>query len=131
MPRRLVAIAGLTATSLVVAGCGGAAPTAPPSDGPAGAAVEIRLVARDIAFTPAQVGAAAGVPLHIVLDNQDAGIPHDIALLGFDGVTKLGATEIVPGPATAEMDVPGLVPGTYRLLCEVHPNMVTTLTIGT
>jgi plastocyanin len=132
MPRPTVvrAVVGALAMLTLVAGCGGAAPTAVPSSGPAGAAVEIRLVAKEVAFTPTDVGAPAGIPLHIVLDNQDDGIPHDIALLGVDGATKLGATEIVPGPATAEMDVPGLVPGAYRLLCEVHPNMVTNLTVG-
>ena len=97
---------------------------------PAGVALEIRLVARDIAFAPVQVGAPAGLPLHLVLDNQDDGVPHDIALMGANGSTKLGATEIVTGPATVELDVPGLVPGVYQLLCEVHPNMVTTLTVG-
>ena len=130
MMRRLVVLATIAAVTAIVAGCGGASPTSPPSAGPATAAVEIRLVADDVVFVPDTVGAPAGVPLHIVLDNQDDGIPHDIALLGVDGATKLGATEIVPGPATAAMDVPGLVPGAYQLLCEIHPNMVTRLTVG-
>ena len=127
MTRRLILV---TIAAALVAGCAAAGPTPPPVAAPVGAAVEIRLVAQDIAFVPTAVGAPTGVPLHIVLDNQDDGIPHDIALFGVDGATKLGATDIVAGPASAEMAVPGLVPGTYQLLCEVHPTMVSTLTVG-
>ena len=76
------------------------------------------------------MGVPPGVPVHLVLDNQDDGVPHDIALLGIDGRTKLAATEIVIGPASTELDVPGLVPGAYQLWCEVHPMMVSRLAVG-
>jgi len=121
--------AAIGGSLLVVAACGGSPPSGPVGL-PAGAAQEIRIVARDVVFAPPEVGVAAGVPLHLVLDNQDDGIPHGLALMGAGGSTKLGATELVIGPASVDIDVPGLVPGVYQLLCEVHPNMVTTLTVG-
>jgi plastocyanin len=126
MNRLLAVMAG----SVVLAAACGGAPTSSPGGVPARVAQEIRLVARDIAFVPSEVGAPAGVPLHLVLDNEDEGIPHGLALMGAMGSTKLGATDLVIGPATVEMEVPGLVPGVYQLLCEVHPTMVTTLTVG-
>jgi plastocyanin len=127
MNRLLAAMAG---SVVLAAACAGGAPAASSAGVPAGAAQEIRIVARGIAFVPSEVGAPAGVPLHVVLDNEDDGIPHGLALMGAMGSTKLGATDLVIGPATVEMDVPGLVPGVYQLLCEIHPTMVTTLTVG-
>ena len=44
--------------------------------------------------------------------------------------SKLAETEIVAGVAETSVDVPGLMPGPYQLMCSVHPNMVTALTVG-
>jgi plastocyanin len=113
------------ASAALVGGCSGepAATTGPP------AMVEIRIVAKDVAFVPATASATAGVPLHLVLDNRDPGIPHNLALMA-NGSTKLAETEIVTGPASVAVDVPGLIPGVYQFVCTIHPSMVTPLTIG-
>ena len=39
------------------------------------------------------------------------------------------ATELEPGPVTQELDV-DLAAGSYEYLCDLHPNMVGTLTVG-
>ena len=39
------------------------------------------------------------------------------------------ATELEPGPNTQSLDVT-LTPGSYEYVCDLHPNMVGTLTVG-
>jgi len=111
----------------LVAACGEAEPGAAVA-----AIVDSRLTieARGIFFTPAEVTMTANTALTVVLDNQDAGIPHDAVLYGGPGFgTKLAATEIVPGVAQSQFTIPPIVPGRYRISCTVHPNMTATLTV--
>ena len=123
-------VSAVVLAAIVAGGCGDPTAGSPPVPGdPAAAMQEIRLVAQDIAFTPLDVGAPAGAPLHLVLDNRDSGVPHNVALIAVNG-SKLAETEVVPGVAEATVDVPGLIPGVYQLMCSVHPTMVTTLTVG-
>lgn len=127
----LVTLAITMAMSL--AGCGAAAggdgsgasgSPASPVDG------QLTLLARDIAFTPGTVTMTADTALTVVLDNQDAGVPHDVVLKGGAGEgIELGKTEIVTGVDQAQFSIPPLIPGTYRFTCTVHPNMVTALTV--
>lgn len=127
---RTSVILAIVILSLSVVACGGASPSpaSPPTE--VGDAVVIRIVAKDIAFDLAEFGAPAGVPLRVELDNQDDGIPHNVALYGdAQFSTELGKSEIVNGPASTSMTVPGLVPGVYQFRCEVHPNMTATLTV--
>jgi plastocyanin len=117
--------AGVLAVAALVAACAGEpVPTPAAPDG----MIEIRLVAQGIAFAPPEVGAPSGTPLRLVLDNRDPGVPHNVALTVGD--VTLAETEIVPGPDEAEVEVPGLPPGRYQLVCLVHPTMVTILGVS-
>jgi plastocyanin len=62
-----------------------------------------------------------------VLDNRDAGVPHDIKV--FQGGTTIGQSPAVTGPATTEVRIGPLAPGSYQFMCTVHPNMLGTLTV--
>lgn len=122
-----VSVAGIVLASTMVMGCG--APTANEAP-PSVVAGQLVLVARDIAFTPAEVSMTSGTALTVVLDNQDVGVPHDVLLLGGPGEgTKLAKTEIVSGVAQARFSIPPLAPGGYRFICDVHPTMTATLQV--
>lgn len=104
-------------------GCGGG-PTA--TIGPFTGS-EITVQAVNIQFEPREIQLPAGEPLRIVLDNRDAGVPHDIGIRQ-DG-RDLGTSAIVTGPAMTEVRFGPLEPGTYQLVCTVHPSMTGTLAI--
>ena len=53
-----------------------------------------------------------GTALTVVMDNQDAGVPHNVLLLGgADAGTKLAKTEIVSGVGAGEVLDPAAGPG--------------------
>ena len=127
MTGRRRSLAGVALAVAILGGCGApAANEAPPSV----VAGQLVLVARDIAFTPTEITMTSGTALTVVMDNQDAGVPHNVLLLGGPGEgAKLAKTEIVSGVAQARFSIPPLVPGGYRFICEVHPNMTATLQV--
>jgi plastocyanin len=86
------------------------------------------ITARNVEFEPTTVAMEAGVPLRLLLQNEDAGIPHNIVVRG--GGTDIGKTEIVTGVARTELSFGPLPPGVYEFACEVHPNMTGTITVG-
>lgn len=130
---RSIAAILLTGTAIVIVGCNSAAATATPAPGPASAlpATPISIVAKDVAFTPASLGAPAGSPLSVHFDNQDAGIPHNLALFGGPSLDqKIYESEVKTGVEADDFVIPGLLPGAYKFSCTVHPNMTIELTIG-
>ncbi|HEU4527161.1 MAG TPA: cupredoxin domain-containing protein [Actinomycetota bacterium] len=89
----------------------------------------ITILAVNLAFEPTSVTVPAGQPFQIVLDNQDAGVQHNIQI--FPGAEVSGTPtfegELITGPAQVTYDVPALEPGTYAFNCVVHPNMTGTI----
>ena len=85
----------------------------------------VTLVAEDLMWDTDCLQAPAGA-LTIVLDNQDDGVNHDVHLPDAPGSPS---TDLIEGPATIELEVT-LDPGTYQYVCDIHPNMVGTLTVG-
>lgn len=120
----------LVVMALVVAACG-PTPSPSPSPGPATEPdVRIDLVAAGIAFQPGAVAVPSGTDFVVRLDNRDEGVPHNVALLADANFrTTLAKGEIVTGPAVVDLAIGGLIPGRYRLMCEVHPNMLVDLTV--
>jgi cytochrome c oxidase subunit II len=111
-----------------------ASPPPPPSGEPAPSgqpgAAPIVLVAKDIAFDKTALTAPADAPLKIELDNQDASIPHNVAIhQGSPTGPEVFRGEVFPGPAKKTYDVPALAAGAYGFVCSVHPNMTGTLTV--
>jgi plastocyanin len=136
----------LVVLALVLAACGGSAPTAAPVQSaapqPSGIASgapptpvaggaggdQLPIIAENIAFNPGAITGPADAPITLVLMNQDSGVPHDIALKDPSGAT-IGQSEIVTGPAEVALPLPALAAGTYTYVCTIHPNMTGTLTV--
>ncbi len=114
-----------------------AAPTpAPPTSAepgasqPPGLSVTLKLAAQGVAYDTASLEAPANTPFTIAFTNNDAGIPHNVAIHG-DSPTgpEVWKGEIFNGVETRRYEVPALAAGTYGFVCTVHPNMTGTLTV--
>lgn len=99
-----------------------------PSDGGAGGDV-VKEAALNIAFVNKDLAAPADAPFQIEFDNQDAGVPHNIAIKDASGA-EVFKGEIFNGAAVKTYDVPALKAGDYTFVCTVHPNMTGTLKVG-
>ena len=102
-------------------------PSGEAPSGDAGGAVT--LTASGINWVEKELTAPADTPFTLRLDNQDNGVPHDVAIKDGAG-TEVAKSEIVTGIATIDLDVPALAPGAYTYICTIHPNMTGTLTAG-
>jgi plastocyanin len=79
------------------------------------------VAAENLVFTPVLVRAPAGEGFELFFDNRDT-VPHNARLVDGTGQTIV-QTEVFTGPSARVVDVSALVAGTYRLLCDVHPEM--------
>jgi cytochrome c oxidase subunit 2 len=94
-----------------------------------GQSVTLKISAQGIAFDTASLEVPAGVPFKIEFANNDAGIPHNVAIHeGSPTGPLVWAGDIFNGVETRTYDVPALPAGTYGFVCTVHPNMTGTLT---
>ena len=85
----------------------------------------IALVAKNVAFDQQSLTAPAGAPFQIKFDNQDSGIPHNVAIYGGSSSTNnLFRGTTVTGPGQATYDVPALPAGAYQFQCDVHPTQM-------
>jgi mono/diheme cytochrome c family protein/plastocyanin len=89
----------------------------------------VTFVATGVLFTEDEVTAPADVAFTLTLDNQDAGIPHDVVINDEAG-TQVFKTDTFPGVETRSYSVGPLAAGAYPFLCSVHPQTMTgTLTV--
>ena len=88
-----------------------------------------RSRAQGIAFDTDTLEVPANTPFTIVFTNNDAGIPHNVAIHeGSPTGPLVWAGDIFNGVETRTYEVPALPAGTYGFVCTVHPNMTGTLT---
>jgi plastocyanin len=101
-----------------------AAPSGPasPAASPASGGETVTVTAFNIAFDPTELEVAADTPFTLELVNNDASIPHDVAIRD-QGGTELFKTDVFPGVETRSFDAPALPAGSYTWVCTVHPNM--------
>ena len=85
------------------------------------------IAALNIDFSPKVVTVPANIPLTVLFDNQDAGVPHDIQISDANG-NVIVKSEIITGPKQLQVPLPALAPGAYSFVCVVHPNMTGTIT---
>jgi plastocyanin len=85
----------------------------------------VTLVADDLRWDTDCLRAPAG-PLTVLVDNRDDGQNHNVHLPDAPGSP---ATDLAQGPSQQELDV-DLAPGAYEFICDIHPNMVGTITVG-
>jgi len=113
-----------------------AGPTAAPGETPGetpggggGSGVLIKISAQNIAFDTDTLEVPADTPFQIEFANNDAGIPHNVAIHeGTPTGPEIWKGEIFNGVETRVYDVPALPAGAYGFICTVHPNMAGTLT---
>ena len=98
-----------------------ATPPPAPSGSPA---ATLDIVAKGIAFDKATLQAPAGKPFAINFDNEDNGIPHNIAIEDSSGKPVFKGTDTT-GPQKVTDNVPALQPGTYKYICTFHPTQMT------
>lgn len=108
-----------------------AAPSDPLPSGPASSPVvgDLEITAVNIAFDKNELTAPAGEPFSLVFHNEDAGVPHNVAVHeGSPTGPEVWKGEVFNGVETRTYEVPALEAGTYGFVCTVHPNMTGTLT---
>jgi cytochrome c oxidase subunit II len=103
-----------------------AQPSAGASGAPSGAVVQIS--AKNIAFEQQTVDAPADKPFTIAFANNDPNTPHNIDIMDSSGASAFKG-QIFSGQATQNYAVPALKAGTYKFVCDVHPNMTGQLTV--
>ncbi|HEX6845058.1 MAG TPA: cupredoxin domain-containing protein [Actinomycetota bacterium] len=84
------------------------------------------IVALNVAFDLNCLVAPAGEPFEINFDNQDAGIPHNVAIYtDSSAATSLFVGETFNGVDQRAYAVDPLDAGTYFFRCDVHPTTMT------
>jgi len=107
--------------------------SAPPSSGgpPTSGGTTTTVTASGLAFDTTTINLPADKATTLTFDNEDAGIPHDIAIFPDASATNpLFTGEIVTGVKTVDYDIPALKPGSYYFHCDVHPQMNGSVTVG-
>lgn len=89
-----------------------------------GGGEKIEIAAESSAeFTEKELTAPANSAVTVSFDNREQGVPHNIGFYESQGGDQLAASEIVTGPASAEVEFETGDPGEYYFQCDVHPNM--------
>jgi len=118
------------AGSTPAGGAGSPAASVAPSPSASGPAADVTITAVNVAFTTASVTVPAGKPFTIRFQNNDASIPHNVAIRP-DGAAgpAVWTGEIFPGVDSRLYQVSALQAGTYTFICDLHPTMTGTLTV--
>ena len=104
--------------------------TSPPPPPPGGTAVtSLTVVAKNTAFDVNQIVLKANSTITLTLDNQDPGVPHNLAILTAENGTLIFRKDWFPGPAKETWTFTSPAPGTYFFHCEVHFNMKGTVIV--
>jgi plastocyanin len=121
-------ISGNTSGSAVGSAPGNESGNASP--GPSGSpakSVTIDLTAKNMAFSTSTITVPAGAQVTVNFDNQDSGVPHNLAVYETSSAKKsIFVGDIITGPkkTTYTFKAPSK-PGTYFFRCDVHPSQMT------
>jgi plastocyanin len=125
---------GQTAEEFPASGSGGGVitPGAAPTVAPGATLIEV--AAKDLQFAPRTLRARPNTQITVRLNNQDAGVQHNIAFYPSRTATTeplvsgaRGALFQGPGIQDTSFTTPG--PGSYFFRCDVHPDMTGTFTV--
>ncbi len=99
----------------------------PPPGGP----LITTVVARNSQFDKRSLVASAGMPVTVTLDNQDAGVLHNIAFYtNRQATTQIAVGDVFPGIESRDLNftAPGAT-GDFFFRCDVHPEMQGTFSV--
>lgn len=101
--------------------------TTKPAATAAAGATQLKLTASGstLKFDLNRLEAPADKPIAITFDNQDKGIPHNVAVYKSNGDLVGDRTAIEQGPKVQVLALPALPAGTYTFKCDVHPTTMT------
>ena len=88
----------------------------------------VLVTAKGSMFPAEALAAPADAPFTLAFDNLDR-VPHNVVLVDANGQTAFSGT-IFSGPRVISETVPELTPGSYRMVCAIHPDMSGTLVAG-
>ena len=110
--------------AFVAVACGGGG--GDQGGGGGGGGTTVQLVAKDLSFDTDQITLTAGAQATVELDNQDEGLPHNLAIYEDQSAeTAIFQGDIVEGPSTTEYSFTAPDAGTYVFRCDVHPTQMT------
>ncbi len=89
---------------------------------------DVTVEATGVAFVQTSWAGPADRQFTLALVNNDAGVPHNVALSDASGADAWTG-DIFNGVETRVYDVPALPAGQYTFICSVHPNMTGTATL--
>jgi plastocyanin len=139
-PRRLVPVfVGVIAISLLVTlaplGINFLNSLAPAEATPEPVAVPAvpEIAANDaLSFDRSELVVPAGRPFELTFNNNDEGVPHNVAIADSEAqTTAIFTGDIIDGVASITYQVPAVEEGSYYFLCSVHPNMNGTVSAQT
>jgi plastocyanin len=120
-PVRIVIAASLAFVAVACGGGGG-----DQGGGGGGGGTTVQLVAKDLSFDTDQITLTAGAQTTVEFDNQDEGLPHNLAIYEDESAeTAIFQGDIVEGPSTTEYSFTAPDAGTYFFRCDVHPTQMT------
>ena len=92
-----------------------------------GGPVNVTVVAKNLAFDKRTITASPGADVTVTLDNQDAGVLHNIAFYtNRNASTKIAAGDLVQGPGKlVENFKAPTAAGNYFFRCDAHPDQMT------
>jgi plastocyanin len=99
------------------------ASSAPPPPAGGTPVTTLTVVAKTISFDVSEIVLKANSSITLTLDNQDPGIPHNLAILTSETGTKIFGQAPFSGPAKETWTFTSPAPGQYFFHCEVHPTM--------
>lgn len=86
------------------------------------------LLAKNVAYDQAEISVPAGRPVLLRVENEDAGIFHNIAVYrASDAADLVARGALFNGPRTREYRFDGFAAGAYYFQCDLHPQMHGTL----
>ncbi|MDR7522880.1 MAG: cupredoxin domain-containing protein [Armatimonadota bacterium] len=131
--RSAVWLVAVLLVAVLAAGCGGrsAQPPQPQPEQPTGAApaspagtTEIKIVGKDNLYEPATITIKAGREYEFEFDNEGTTV-HNLIIQAKDQVGQDFASDIaVNAGQESKFKVKIDKPGTYKMVCTYHPEMV-------
>ncbi|MPZ51115.1 MAG: hypothetical protein GEU75_17765 [Dehalococcoidia bacterium] len=117
-----LACAGLLALSAALAGACGS-DDGPGADATPATSLEVR--ARNLQFDRRTLTAVADSEISLRLVNEDAGVPHNVAIYGSRGGEPIYVGETFSGNDTRDYVFQSSAAGDYFFRCDVHPDSMT------